>query len=684
MEALTYWVQRLEPIIRDESSDEIIVVFCNRTGMEEDAVYAGTSAVIGIHQGEVKVYGLLGRGVKELLMVDTDDPPFANLTIRKKKAYLSSAQYELKPSRQANDDLLLKPSPVNSLERTPTRYHLPNDSPSITTSITPSPSPLSARPRHSESDPSSRSTKDQVGGLDSATSNTCEPGQVFGDSVTIIFEDEGNQSEQDVVTKSSQRSTINPGPSPDRPLPQPPLQQEIAIKSTICVKEPSNDAVSTRSPGPRDVSPQSGRSPVLLDRSASQSPIQPPGQPPGQPPRSKEAVHSRPSTAIGLSPPRPTSPNSRGASSCGRYRRRQSETGQVGGFERDTILQTRIRSAMTPREDQESALVRRRPRSPKSRNVSRSGHRFGFDDGLLERALDSCLATANVRLEPAASETMVWAEIEKTIGEHMRRSKSKDSARGRQRSRSATSNEARGDSGGASPTKRPTRSQTGQGDSITRSCSISSTRAQIGGRATPDGRRTAPPQTRQDLGYGGAIRSVRDPSLGPPSDPEDEIIAEITFRQPCCPSCGSRCASTEASDSRTWERNLRRNQDSVPGHGRLVRQLRSGDESEKTPTNNMTTMTKQDVGILSLQTSADDLNDLRAPNLSRASIRTLSSYEPSPITPPPRNVELRVMKPLILGLDHGSILTSASGTLANVKFENIDASLGKETVVQAG
>lgn len=61
METLTYWIQRLEPVIRDESGEEIIVVFCNRTGIEGNAVYAGTSAVVGIQEGEVKVYGLLGR-----------------------------------------------------------------------------------------------------------------------------------------------------------------------------------------------------------------------------------------------------------------------------------------------------------------------------------------------------------------------------------------------------------------------------------------------------------------------------------------------------------------------------------------------------------------------------------------------------------------------------------------------
>ncbi|KAI1658933.1 carbon-nitrogen hydrolase [Daldinia decipiens] len=82
LDTLTYWVTRLEPLIRAESEEEIIVVFANRCGIEDDAVYAGTSAVIGIKDGEVSVYGILGRGEKELLVVDTDAAPYAKLVYR--------------------------------------------------------------------------------------------------------------------------------------------------------------------------------------------------------------------------------------------------------------------------------------------------------------------------------------------------------------------------------------------------------------------------------------------------------------------------------------------------------------------------------------------------------------------------------------------------------------------------
>ncbi|KAK4242480.1 hypothetical protein C8A03DRAFT_29238 [Achaetomium macrosporum] len=80
LETLVYWVQRLEPLIHADKEEEIIVVFCNRIGAEDEATYTGTSAVIGIKRGEVFVYGVLGRGVNELLVVDTNQPPRSKLT----------------------------------------------------------------------------------------------------------------------------------------------------------------------------------------------------------------------------------------------------------------------------------------------------------------------------------------------------------------------------------------------------------------------------------------------------------------------------------------------------------------------------------------------------------------------------------------------------------------------------
>lgn len=80
MTSLNYWLARLEPLVRGDSQGEIIVVFANRCGSEAEAVYVGTSCVVGINAGEIKLYGILGRGEEQLLVVDTDGPPKTELT----------------------------------------------------------------------------------------------------------------------------------------------------------------------------------------------------------------------------------------------------------------------------------------------------------------------------------------------------------------------------------------------------------------------------------------------------------------------------------------------------------------------------------------------------------------------------------------------------------------------------
>ncbi|KAI1123304.1 hypothetical protein F5Y10DRAFT_252107 [Nemania abortiva] len=102
MDTMTYWISRLEPLIRSESQEEIIVIFCNRCGIEDDAVYAGTSAVIGIKDGEVNVYGILGRGEKDLLVVDTEKPPCAKLVYRPDDAVspVASARDSISSSKE--------------------------------------------------------------------------------------------------------------------------------------------------------------------------------------------------------------------------------------------------------------------------------------------------------------------------------------------------------------------------------------------------------------------------------------------------------------------------------------------------------------------------------------------------------------------------------------------------------
>ncbi|KAI3536655.1 N-terminal amidase [Colletotrichum abscissum] len=160
MDTLTYWVTRLEPLIRSENDEEIIVVFCNRTGNEDEAVYAGTSAVIGVQDGEVKIYGLLGRGEKELLVIDTNNPPYAKLVYRPEPDKPSAVHSELKQTGAS-------PSSVNgSATSSPPRQGVTKHGVSTHTPTQPTSPPQkssftqsSSSQKHQVKSPSSRQAK---------------------------------------------------------------------------------------------------------------------------------------------------------------------------------------------------------------------------------------------------------------------------------------------------------------------------------------------------------------------------------------------------------------------------------------------------------------------------------------------------------------------------------------------
>ncbi|KAG5971060.1 hypothetical protein E4U55_001340 [Claviceps digitariae] len=122
MQTLMYWIGRLEPIIRAESNEEFIIVFANRCGSENEATYSGTSAVVGIQSGEVRLYGILGRGQSDLLVVDTSKPPFAKLVYRPEgaeaptKAHKTNSQLDEKVELSSQPDAVTPPAaaPVKS------------------------------------------------------------------------------------------------------------------------------------------------------------------------------------------------------------------------------------------------------------------------------------------------------------------------------------------------------------------------------------------------------------------------------------------------------------------------------------------------------------------------------------------------------------------------------------------
>ncbi|PMB68758.1 hypothetical protein BM221_005340 [Beauveria bassiana] len=81
--ALSCWVARLEPLVEAKRKEETLIVLCNSTGPD---TYAGTSAVLGIKDGEVLVYDYLGSSQEGLLVVDTSKNPVHKLSPRRTEA----------------------------------------------------------------------------------------------------------------------------------------------------------------------------------------------------------------------------------------------------------------------------------------------------------------------------------------------------------------------------------------------------------------------------------------------------------------------------------------------------------------------------------------------------------------------------------------------------------------------
>lgn len=80
-DTLAYWIRRLQPVLERSTvvPGETIFVTCNRIGFEGDAVFAGTSTIVGIERGNVKVYGCLGRGTEDLLVCDVPGAKFGGV-----------------------------------------------------------------------------------------------------------------------------------------------------------------------------------------------------------------------------------------------------------------------------------------------------------------------------------------------------------------------------------------------------------------------------------------------------------------------------------------------------------------------------------------------------------------------------------------------------------------------------
>ena len=87
LETLSYWLQRFMPIVESKREDGIVLVLANRCGTEpgmvagvsqgvdeegQDVVgYAGTSCVLLIQEGEIRIFDIMGKAEEKLLKVDT-------------------------------------------------------------------------------------------------------------------------------------------------------------------------------------------------------------------------------------------------------------------------------------------------------------------------------------------------------------------------------------------------------------------------------------------------------------------------------------------------------------------------------------------------------------------------------------------------------------------------------------
>lgn len=762
MDTLTYWAQRLEPVIRNEDRDEVIVVFCNRTGIEDNACYAGTSTVIGIQEGEVKVYGLLGRGVKELLVVDTDDAPYAKLIQRDEGSHSHSEDYKPKPSRKGSSagssgskssstksgenpgktqaskskdkaspkKISPKTSPKTSQSRTnssqtemtekrrprrpsvkiaiPEQHYETTSStdkmagavsPSIPTPTAPSPTPQSARPQLQV--PGSRSAKDHIDTPYPNEDYYTKKGHIIGGSVTISSEEEHSEPETgpEKYFWMPSSSLLDSSYEPPRWAPhQVPLPPASPVVSSSLIKFPTQAPRKSGSSSHRDSSPKSEKNSSISGRSAKSGRASR-----SQKPSEQDKISpTRPATTTGVAPVRPSSPKSRNASRSGRQERRGSEVEEPDipmMLERLEALRRRTQSAMSQRQEYSSTPSHERPRSPKSRNASRSGRPIDIDQAMLERALnlsrgsipigvsDSVLAATIQRpqsdilakdhklvngshvglpqgvhqhhmaddqrpssrnggplnridspvahIEPEESRTMLWSEISKIVGEHIGRPESREAPRGRQRNES-----------------------------------ISSTQARPGSRGAPNGGRTAPSQTRQV--NGGGIRSVRYPSQGPPADPDDEIVAEIIFHRPGAPAQNSRSNSTEAVvGSEPSGRNSHQSQDGIGP-------TKDGSPSPFAKTDDR----KRNSPPAHLKSTSGNMSISTPPDLSGVSVHTLNSTKTSPTTPPLRTFEPSTPKAMILGPDHGSLLSTTSDPLSELKFDQLRALLDDTTTVK--
>lgn len=751
MEALAYWIQRLEPVVKAEDKNEVIVVFCNRTGSEGDAVYAGTSAVVGIKDGEVRLYGLLGRGSNEVLVVDTDNQfPISTLLYRPEggKTKATSQTHEpmsfdaakmkgqgstkAEPTTRSSQALPQKiPQEISngksSKEKPAPKLVIPEqqyrrvtsglhktpiaESPYVPTPTAPSPTPFSARPSLA-----TPSTLSWDGG------ENIDTPYARGNEVAIKRRGIGVLASDSEDTRTPAYSDVEHLNDtdvwlPSQNSPETPIKASIPLPS-YGLSLPPYSAVSGSRPGSRSLIPYASgdhRPRADTPQSENSSLLEYANEFSSRPSRksrdSGKAVPVRPVTTSVYAPVKSAHTNSQFGSRSRRHRKCASGTQKPDSGARAEQIESAHRetqSAMVQRQCRTNMQVDEKPISSKSPNTSHTGRPSYSDWSFMERdrhlsrgstpigvreflqprpdmhGRDQGSARGNAappiadtqydpisRHERAASwvesvpqfhhtpsalvelvepQKELWPEISRIVGEHMGRSNSQGGTRGRQRSTSADSHQA-----------------------IQESCDA---RANV---------RAAFTQTRQENGV--VIRSVREPSMGPLADPEDDIVAEIIFRHPgysnhaCRSQLRGESTPDQPAGSRTSRKTSRPSPDdrlcqgrkaSSPRRGGIEPSVISDSESGWDPT------PWSPSALLASHISVDGLKEANLPDLS-SSGQTLNSDKTCPTTPSQRCFEPSTPKAMFLPPDYGSLLSAASDALSDLKIERTNTPVTEKT-----
>lgn len=373
-------------------------MFCNRTGMEDDLVYAGTSSVVGIKDGEVNVYGILGRGAKDLLVVDTSNGPFAKLVQQREGERDTASQVSgmsrrpRKPSaevptiaRRSKLEQMIpayngprRPTPEPSTSSKPERakpesprVQIPtntgsgqcaergtpiDESPVVATPTCPSPTPLDKRPSVTLSGETLPET---------CLDTPCHPAEsieeephIYGGHVLI------DASTSSTASPTSGRISekyfwLEAQPSLKSPMMSrfPDVYQQTSSSlatpvPTSLVRIPSEHHLPKPKPEPGSKECLMTDSKYVSERGSLQRP--------DQPDVAEVEMGSKEDHGDAFAPPRPSSPKSRNASRTGRRMSRQfSEVEQpdlTDTIERLESLARRPGSAMdTNRQDLESS-----------------------------------------------------------------------------------------------------------------------------------------------------------------------------------------------------------------------------------------------------------------------------------------------------------------------------------------